>query len=159
MENFKNYKEKSSGKSITKDIVHGGKSSKYNSNSVEKFNIDTATVLNSTKSNSFASSFSNNNTFSNSLKHLNLISQFSSNNTVETTMSNNSFIQTKDLKPKFSIINLDKTKTASTCSVVISLNSNKAKNKKIVSSFLGHEPKKFAVEGKNQNINKKVKKK
>lgn len=159
LENFKNYGEKVNGKSITKAISQVGISNKFNSNSVDKFSMDTATLLNSTKSNSFASSFSNSNTISNSLKHLNLKSHFSSNNTVESTLSNNSFIQTKDLKPKFNIINLDKTKPASTCNVVISLNTNKAKNKTLSSFIGGSENKKSIVEGKNQGISKNLKKK
>ena len=128
-----------------------------NSTSFEKFSIDQGNNLNSTKSNSFVSSFSNNNTFSNSLKHLNLKSHFSSNNTVESTLSNNSFIQTKDLKTKFSSINLEKGKAASTCNVVISLHTNKMRNKKFVSSFIGNESlvkKSSVVEGKNLCINK-----
>jgi hypothetical protein len=158
LENFKNYGEKINGKSITKASSQYGIINKFNSNSVDKFSMDTATILNSTKSNSFASSFSNSNTISNSLKHLNLKSHFSSNNTVESTLSNNSFIQTKDLKPKFNIINLEKTKTVSTCNVVISLNTNKTKNKTL-SSVLGTENKKIIIEGKNQGISKNFKKK
>jgi len=159
LENFKNYREKVSGKSITKAVSQVGINCKINSNSVDKFSIDPAIALNSTKSNSFASYASNNNnTFSNSLKYLNLKSQLSTNNTIESSLSNNSFLQTKDLKTKFSGIHIDKAKTASTCSVVISLNTNKNKNKTNISTLLGPE-KKSVVEGKNSGINKNVKKK
>jgi len=158
LENFKNYGEKVNGKSITKAISQVGINNKLNSNSVDKFSMDTATLLNSTKSNSFASSFSNSNTISNSLKHLNLKSHFSSNNTVESTLSSNSYIQTRDLKSKFNIINLENSKKASTCNVVISLNTNKVKNITL-SSVLGPDNKKSIVEGRNQGISKNLKKK
>jgi hypothetical protein len=89
---------------------------------------------------------------------LNLKSHFSSNNTVESTLSSNSYIQTRDLKSKFNIINLENSKKASTCNVVISLNTNNVKNITL-SSVLGPDNKKSIVEGRNQGISKNLKKK
>lgn len=159
IENFKNLNDKSFLKGSSKKTNQISLcSGNFNSNSLEKFSYETASnqVVNSTKSNSFASSFSNNITFSNSLKHLNLKAQFSSTNTAESTLSNSSFIQTKDLKTKFSGNNLaEKAKASSTCNVVISLNTNKVRSKKLVSSCVGIENKKvLLVEGKNRYINK-----
>ena len=152
MESFKNSESKNQLKSIQPisqlNNIH------VISNSDEKFSIDTGNVINSTKSNSFASSFSNSNTLSNSLKHINLKAQFSSINT-ESTLSNSSFIQTKDLKTKFRNINLDKVITSSACNVEICLNTHSNRNKKFVSSLHSQEAKKTnIIDNRMKSVNK-----
>lgn len=128
-----------------------------NSNTLEKFSLDTGNVVSSTKSNSFASSYSNSNTLSNSLKYINLKAQISNN--TESTMSNSSFTHSKDLKTKYRNFNLDKVKTSSACNVEISLNTNKMRNKKFVSSNGNESKKNIMLEKRKLSVNKSLIKK
>ena len=116
--------------------------------------LETGKVICSTKSNSFASSYSNSNTLSNSLKQINLKYQISSSNT-ESSVSNNSFSNSKE--PKFGYGNLDKIKNSTTCNVEISLNTNKFK--KAVLSSSEHKEKKKIIDKRIKTINKMQKKK
>ena len=149
LKNFKNFKPKNLTNSG--DLISHIKNT--NSSSIEIFSIDTLNNVNSTKSNSFASSFSRSNTaFSNSLKNHHFKSNFSSNNT-EISLSS-SLKQIKDI-PKFSRVKIEEKKTnALTCNVVISLNP--VKNKKFVSSFIENDcKKKFIIKKVNTKLNKK----
>ena len=152
IENFKNLKKKTSTKSTVPIYL-------CNTNNSNSTSIDNCNLVSSTKSNSIGSSFSNSNAFSNSLKNMNFKSQFSTNNT---DASNNSFNQ-KDLKAKYSSINLNNKQKISTCNVVISLNTHKHRNKKVVSSFINNSDvsKSITTETSkkkmnNGNINKNV---